>query len=210
MSFLDGSSKDETNLIDLARSMDEFEGYAVGQANRVAWVADALAEKFGLARRDREFLEQAALLHDIGEMRMGRDYIRAARELSAYERLDLERHPVIGEQETAKLDLPKSTQLIVRWHHEWWNGAGYPDRLEAEQIPLSARILRVADAYCALTADRPWRKAISDDDARRHLAEWAALEFDPAMVMAFRDITLPQAAMAENAEEAAPIFSTFS
>src|SRR6478672_2976443 len=115
--------------------MDEFEGYPAGQASRVAWVADALAEKLGVANRDREFLDQAALLHDLGEMRMGRDYIRDDRGLTPQERLDLERHPVIGEQEIAKLELPRSTQLIVRWHHEWWNGTGYPDRLEAEQIP---------------------------------------------------------------------------
>ncbi len=208
MAFLTETAQDD-KLLDLARSMDEFEAYSAGQASRVAWVADALAEKFGLARRDREFLGQAGLLHDIGEMRMGRDYIRAARELTADERLDLERHPVIGEQEISKFDLPKSTQLIVRWHHEWWNGDGYPDRLEAEQIPLSARILRVADAYCALTADRPWRKAMSDTDARRHLTEWAAIEFDPAIVAAFRDIHLPQSAPVSTAEESAPIFSSF-
>jgi HD-GYP domain-containing protein (c-di-GMP phosphodiesterase class II) len=203
----------EDKLPALARSMDEFEGYAAGKASRVAWVADALAEKFGVASRDREFLEQAALLHDLGEMRMGRDYIHADRVLTADERLDLERHPVIGEQEIAKLDLPKSTQLIVRWHHEWWNGTGYPDHLEAEQIPFSARILRVADAYCALTARRPWREAMSDDDARRHLAEWAALEFDPAIVLAFRGIRLPKAAETTNEqrskEAAAEIFSSF-
>ena len=190
--------------------MDDFEGYAAGQASRVAWVADALAEKFGLARRDRDSLEQAALLHDIGEMAMGRDYIRSARKLNPHERLDLERHPVIGEQEIAKLDLPKSVQLIVRWHHEWWNGAGYPDRLESEQIPQSARILRVADAYCSLTADRPWRKAMSDEEARRHLAEWAALEFDPAIVMAFRDIQMPHAAPEPQPVESAPIFSSYA
>ena len=208
MAFLAETTQDD-KVLDLARSMDEFEGYAAGQASRVAWVADALGEKFGLARRDRDFLEQAALLHDIGEMRMGRDYIRANRELTPHEQLDLERHPVIGEQEIAKLDLPKSTQLIVRWHHEWWNGAGYPDCLEAEQIPLSARILRVADAYCSLTADRPWRKAMTDPEARRHLAEWAALEFDPAIVIAFRDIHLPQAAPISAVEESAPIFSSY-
>jgi HD-GYP domain-containing protein (c-di-GMP phosphodiesterase class II) len=203
----------EDKLLDLARSMDEFEGYPAGQASRVAWVADALAEKLGVANRDREFLDQAALLHDLGEMRMGRDYIRDDRGLTPQERLDLERHPVIGEQEIAKLELPRSTQLIVRWHHEWWNGTGYPDRLEAEQIPLSARILRIADAYCSLTADRPWRKAISDDDARRHLNEWAGLEFDPSIVLGFRDIHLPDSAEKTNEqrskEEAAEIFSSF-
>jgi putative nucleotidyltransferase with HDIG domain len=200
---------DEDKLLKLANSMDEFEGYAVGQASRVAWVADALAEKLGFSARDRHSLEQAALLHDIGEMRMARDYMSSGRELTANERLDLERHPVIGEQEAAKLELPKSTQLIIRWHHECWNGTGYPDRLETEQIPLSARVLRVADAYCSLTADRPWRKALSEDDARRHLTEWAALDFDPSIVMAFRDIRLPQAAPARQAEEAAPIFSSY-
>jgi HD-GYP domain-containing protein (c-di-GMP phosphodiesterase class II) len=209
VSFLAATSLAADKLIELARSMDEFEGYAAGQARRVAWVADALAEKFGVASRDRESLEQAALLHDLGEMRMARDYIRADRALSASERLDLERHPVIGEQEIAKLEFPKSTQLIARWHHEWWNGTGYPDRLEAEQIPLSARILHVADSYCSLTADRPWRKAIGDDDARRHLAEWAAIEFDPAIVLTFRDIDLPQHAPQPEAEETAPIFSTY-
>lgn len=187
--------------------MDQFEGYAAGQASRVAWVADALAEKFGLARRDREFLEQAARLHDIGEMSMGRDYIRANRALASSERLDLERHPVIGEQEIARLELAKSTQLIVRWHHESWNGSGYPDRLEAEQIPLSARILRVADAYCSLTADRPWRRPLTDEDARRHLVDWAAIEFDPAIVLAFRDVRLLQTAPESRSETA--IFSTF-
>lgn len=208
MSFL----ANEDKLVKLAHSMDEFEGYADGQANRVAWVADAIAAKLGLARRDRELLEQAALLHDIGEMKMRRDYLCAARDLSPYERLDLERHPVIGEQEIARLGLPKSTQLIVRWHHEWWNGTGYPDRLEAEQIPLSARILRVADSYCSLTAHRPWRKAMPDEDARRHLAEWAGLEYDPAVVLTFREVQVPKAADAPHpidAEDAATIFSSY-
>ena len=210
MGFLAERSKDEDKLLRLAASMDEFERYAAGQASRVAWVADALAERFGLATRDREFLEQAALLHDMGEMRMGRDYIRASRDLTPSERLDLERHPVIGEQEVARLELPKSVQLLVRWHHEWWNGNGYPDHLEAEQIPLAARILHVADAYCSLTADRPWRKSISDADARSHLGKWAAIEFDPAMILAFRDIRLPDETAEREVQDTAPMFSTVS
>jgi HD-GYP domain-containing protein (c-di-GMP phosphodiesterase class II) len=92
---------------------------------------------------------------------------------------------VIGEQETAKLNLPRGVQLLVRWHHEWWNGSGYPDGLVAEQIPLAARILRVADTYASLTSARPFRPAMTDDDARRRLVEWAAIEFDPTIVKAF-------------------------
>ena len=86
---------------------------------------------------------------------MNRDYIRANRILTDEERIDLQRHPVIGEQEVAKRGLSRAVQLLVRWHHEWWNGMGYPDALEREQIPLAARILRVADTYCALPIRGP-------------------------------------------------------
>lgn len=177
-------------LLRSAAAMDEFENYPRGQASRVAWIADALGQMFSLASRDRAFLQQAALLHDIGELTMNREYIGANRALTASELLDLQRHPVIGEQEIAKLGLPRSVQLIVRWHHEWWNGGGYPDGLEGEQIPLAARILRVADTYCALTTERPFRPAISDAEALNYLTLWAAIEFDPAIVIAFRDVKM--------------------
>ena len=116
---------------------------------------------------------------------MDREFIRSPRELSSSERFDLERHPVIGEQETAKLGLPRGVQLIVRWHHEWWNGSGYPDGLESEQIPLAARILRVSDTYAALTAARPHRAANTVEEAKKYLVEWAGIEFDPTVVKAF-------------------------
>jgi HD-GYP domain-containing protein (c-di-GMP phosphodiesterase class II) len=77
----------------------------------------------------------------------------------------------------------------VRWHQEWWNGEGYPDGLRREQIPLAARILRVADTFCALTDNRPFTRAISTAEARKYLAQWAGLELDPAVVHAF--LSLP-------------------
>jgi HD-GYP domain-containing protein (c-di-GMP phosphodiesterase class II) len=116
---------------------------------------------------------------------MKRDYIRRAGALNTDERLDLARHPVIGEQEAARAGADRAAQLMVRWSHEWWNGGGYPDALRREQIPLAARILRVADSYCALTDDRPFRPAGTEDEARRQLAQWAGIEFDPNVVRAF-------------------------
>jgi len=95
---------------------------------------------------------------------------------------------VIGEQETARRGMSRGVQLLVRWHHEWWNGSGYPDALEGEQIPLAARILRVADSYAALTDDRPRRHAMQDEEAKHYMAEWAGLEFDPRVVKAFLSI----------------------
>jgi HD domain len=169
----------------LAASADEFEGYRHPHAGRIAAVADALAKLFNFGRADRASLRIAALAHDLGEAAMRRDYIKRAGALTDDERLDLARHPVIGEQEAARAGADRAAQLTVRWSHEWWNGCGYPDALRREQIPLAARILRVADAYCALTDDRPYRPALAEDEARRRLAEWSGIEFDPRVVRAF-------------------------
>jgi HD-GYP domain-containing protein (c-di-GMP phosphodiesterase class II) len=184
-SILAESTETHQQTLELSSRMDEFEGYASAHGRRIAAIADALAAEFNLASRDRFFLQQAAMLHDIGEVSMNREYIRSNRVLTINERLDLQRHPVIGEQEVARIGLPRGVQLIVRWHHEWWNGSGYPDALESEQIPLAARILRAADTYAALTASRPFRGASSADEAKRYLVEWAGIEFDPAVVRAF-------------------------
>ena len=151
------------------------------------------ARIFNMASHDRHALKQAALIHDIGELVMNRDYIKVNRILTEQEHVDMQRHPVIGEQEAAKRGLSRAVQLLVRWHHEWWNGAGYPDALRREQIPLAARILRVADTYAALTDTRPYSAAISVSEARRYLTEWAGIEFDPAVVNAFLSLeNLPE------------------
>jgi HD-GYP domain-containing protein (c-di-GMP phosphodiesterase class II) len=169
----------------LAAGADEFEGYRHPHAARVARLAEALATHFRLSRADRTSIVFAALLHDVGEVTMNRDYIKRDGPLNEAERLDLARHPVIGEQEAARSGAERAVQLLVRWHHEWFGGGGYPDALRGEQIPLGARILRVADAYAALTDARPWRPAGTEAEARKHLVLWAGIEFDPAVVRAF-------------------------
>src|SRR5262249_4390 len=78
----------------------------------------------------------------------------------------------------------RGAQLLVRWHHEWWNGNGYPDGLRFEQIPLGARILRVADSYASLTDTRSFRKAYSELQPPEYLLEWTGLQFDPQVVRA--------------------------
>lgn len=186
---MENATAKETNLdeklLKLASETDAFEGYANPHATRIAALAEAIARKFNLAAHDRYSLRQAALVHDIGELVMNRDYIKANRILTDEERIDMQRHTVIGEQEAAKNGLSRAVQLLIRWHHEWWNGTGYPDALEREQIPLAARILRVADTYSALTDARPYNLAFSEADARHYLTEWAGLEFDPKIVKAF-------------------------
>lgn len=202
----------------LGRKTDEFEVFLHPHAERIAALADELAKLFTLATKDRQSLRAAALLHDLGEAAMQRDYIRHPHSLTDDERLDLQRHPIIGEQEAAKSGGDRATQLIIRWHHEWWNGGGYPDTLSREEIPLAARILRVADSYAAITDARPYRPAMSAEKARQHMAGWAGIEFDPRIVKALLALdALPELesfavsheAAHEDLEPERPLFSSF-
>jgi len=169
----------------LAKTTDKFERYENSHAQRIADIADEIATAFHLARHDRGSLHAAALLHDLGEVAMERDYIQATGALSSEERIDLARHPVIGEREVSRVGADRAAQLLVRWHHEWWNGAGYPDALRREEIPLTARILRLADSYAAMTDARPFRPAMTEAAAKRELINRAGIEFDPAVVSVF-------------------------
>jgi len=179
---------DQPNAVEVFRDLsvgaDEFERYANPHAGRIAAIAEQIGRSFNLGARDRLSLRIAALAHDLGEMVMDRDYLQRSGPLSDDERIDLARHPVLGEREAAGAGADRGAQLLVRWHHEWWNGNGYPDGLRFEQIPLGARILRVADSYASLTDARPFRRAYSERQAREHLLEWIGLEFDPRVVRA--------------------------
>ena len=187
MSF-DAVEIDQSHAIEVFKNLsvrtDEFEGYSNPHAARIAAIADHLARSFQLGARDRLSLRIAALAHDLGEAAMNRDYMRRAGNLSEDERIDLARHPLLSEREAAAAGADRGAQLLVRWHHEWWNGNGYPDGLRFEQIPLGARILRVADAYASLTDERPFRAAYSEQQARMHMLEWTGLQFDPRVVRA--------------------------
>jgi len=185
---IEAIESDHFATIEVFRSLslrtDEFEGYPNAHATRIAAIADQLAKTFSLGARDRFSLRVAALAHDLGETLMDRDYIRRQGPLSEDERVDLARHPLLSEREAGFAGADRGAQLLVRWHHEWWNGSGYPDGLRFEQIPLGARILRVADAYASLTDARPFREPFSEQQAREHILEWTGLEFDPRVVRA--------------------------
>src|SRR6266446_5688875 len=207
MSF-DAINGDQQTVIEVFRNLsagaDEFEGYANPHSGRIAVIADHIGRSFNLGARDRFSLRIAALAHDLGEVIMNRDYIRGRGALSDDERIDLARHPLLGEREAAGAGADRGAQLLVRWHHEWWNGNGYPDGLRFEQIPLGARILRVADTYASLTDARPFRKAYTERQAREHLLEWTGLEFDPRVVRALLSLEPFKELKGYGREEEAP------
>ncbi|HEX4950037.1 MAG TPA: HD domain-containing phosphohydrolase [Blastocatellia bacterium] len=182
----------EASLMELAAEIDLVEEYSAPHGTFIARMAESLGSHFGLRDSDLSALKQAGLAHDLGERVMKREYFGRRGELTWDERFDLWRHPILGEQAAAQRGLPRQAQLLIRWHHEWWNGRGYPDNLAGEAIPLGARILRVVDTYSALISDRPYRERFDEATARQIIADRAGIEFDPQVVKAFLEIVNSQ------------------
>jgi hypothetical protein len=149
---------------------------------QMALLAESLAAKLGLVRLDVEAVVEAALLHDIGLYEMAPTYLSNPGPLSTEQRMDLWRHSILGEQAMAKRSASRHSQLLVRWHHEWWNGSGYPDMLSFEEIPIGARILHAVEMYSALIADRPYRPALDPGQAKEMLRGSAGVQCDPFVV----------------------------
>ena len=176
-----GKTREET-INRLADRIDSFEKYTQPHSRLIAALAARLARRFGLATPDIEAITEAALLHDIGLYAMSPSYHALTRPLSFEARLDLWRHSIIGEQQMAKRDSLRHAQLLVRWHHEWWNGSGYPDMLAFEDIPIGARIIRAVELCAALLSDRPYRAALDEQQAVETLISSAGIECDPYVV----------------------------
>ena len=178
-----GKAREEA-ITRLADRIDNFKHYSRPHSRLMADLATHLARRLGLTQFDIHAIAEAAFLHDIGLHAMTPAYQAAPGPLSFEERMDLWRHPIIGEQQMAKRDAMRHAQLLVRWHHEWWNGTGYPDQLSFEDIPIGARLLRAVELYSALIADRPYRAALSHEQAIDTLKASAGVECDPYVVKA--------------------------
>jgi HD-GYP domain-containing protein (c-di-GMP phosphodiesterase class II) len=156
-----------------------------GSGERVAGIASSIAEQLDVAARVRDDLYVAALLRDVGELGIDRKVLETAGELSEEQREVVRRHPVLGETILVALAFLGEASRVVRAHHERWDGTGYPDRLAAEEIPLGARILSVADAFVAMTSERTYRAALRPADAMALLIAARGQAFDPRVVDAF-------------------------
>ncbi|MDZ7705688.1 MAG: HD domain-containing protein [Trueperaceae bacterium] len=177
-----------TSFNDKVENTDRFEHYSPGHARRVAETAVALAEGLMLDTEQIRIVKTSALLHDIGEVIQKHKFYGAPRKLSVEEIVEMWQHSLIGEREVARRGFGREEQLLVRWHHEFYNGSGYPDFLFGPDIPRGARIIRMADTWDALTHDRPWRKAYSFDDSVEEIKLGAGNEFDPELVLLFLDL----------------------
>lgn len=167
---------------------DRFEHYAPGHARRVAEVALALCEGMGMPEEEMRMVKTAALMHDIGEVMQRHKFYGAPRPLTVEETVEMWQHSIIGEREVARRGFGRPEQLLVRWHHEHWNGQGYPDMIFGPDIPIGARVIRIADTWDALTHKRPWRLEFPLEQALDEMKLGAGNEFDPDLIGLFLDL----------------------
>ncbi|MEA2510296.1 MAG: hypothetical protein QOG21_2378 [Actinomycetota bacterium] len=169
----------------LANALEAKDEHTSAHARSITDMAVAVGEEMGLDSDVLKRLELGALFHDIGKIGIQADILLKPGPLSASERLTMETHPELGEQIISPIERLRDVRPIVRHCHERWDGAGYPDRMEAEEIPLEARIVFVCDAFHAMTTDRVYRKRLSLPEALRRLNAGAGSQFDPAVVEIF-------------------------
>jgi diguanylate cyclase (GGDEF)-like protein len=172
----------------LAGALEAQDQYTSDHAHALAEMAVAVGAVLGLPSESLRELELAALFHDIGKIGVPSEIIRKPGPLTTDERRIMDKHPEIGEQILAPVPFLQPIRPIVRACHERWDGNGYPDGLVGAEIPLAARIVFVCDAYHAMTTDRPYRRALPEQQALVRLRRAAGTQFDPKIVEAFLDL----------------------
>jgi putative two-component system response regulator len=174
-----------STLKTLNRILEARDQYTRIHSQKVSEYALKIAQELGFSQDEQEVMYQTALLHDIGKVGVAEMILNKPDKLSPQEWSEIKKHAQIGEEFLAPLKALHIEQSMIRHHHERYDGRGYPDRLKGEDIPLYARILAVADAYEAMTSQRPYRKPISQSEAIAELKRCSGTQFDPEIVKAF-------------------------
>jgi diguanylate cyclase (GGDEF)-like protein/putative nucleotidyltransferase with HDIG domain len=172
----------------LARAIQAKDEGGSRHVERVQYYATALARSLELSEQDRQAVEIAALLHDIGKLAVPEHILSKPGPLTPDERKKMQMHAQIGAEIVSAVPFPCPVAPLIRSHHERWDGKGYPAGLRGEQIPVGARVLSVVDFFDAMTSGRPYRPALSPEEALRLLQSEAGKAFDPAIVARFTEL----------------------
>jgi len=190
----------------LAAAIDARDTYTLGHSARVSQLSTAIAREMGFGDGQVEEVEIASLFHDVGKIKMPDSILHKRGRLDPDERREMMRHPEYGAEILTKAQSLFKYIPLVRHHHEWFDGSGYPDGLSGDRIPVAAAIVALADAFDAMTSDRPYRTAMTRDEAMAKIEEFSGKQFDPAVVRIFRKIIEEQQAReAEPTEPSRPL-----
>ncbi len=169
----------------LAATVDARDPYTYGHSERVAYISETIGRAIGLSMDELVNLHAAALLHDIGKVGVPDSILTKPGRLTEDEWRVMGRHPVEGARIVGHVTELAALVPMIRHHHEWYDGTGYPDRLKGEDIPLGARIISIADAYDTMTTQRPYRDTVSEEEALEELRRCSGTQFDLELVRAF-------------------------
>jgi len=169
----------------LAAAIDARDTYTLGHSTRVAQLSVDLGRDLGLNASELEELEIACLFHDVGKIKIPDSILLKKGELDIQEKREMMRHPEYGAEILSNARTLLKYIPAVRHHHERYDGAGYPDGLVGQKIPLTAAIISLADMYDAVTSDRPYRKALSEEQAQAEIVALAGMQFDPELATRF-------------------------
>jgi diguanylate cyclase (GGDEF)-like protein len=172
----------------LAVALEAKDAYTAEHARSIVDQAEAVGRRLGMDEQELKDLRLGAAFHDIGKIAIPESILNKRGPLTPEERATVERHTVIGEQILAPVEFLASVRRLVRHEHERWDGSGYPDRLAGEAIPLGSRIILACDALHAMTSDRPYRKAMSCEEAHAELRRHSGTQFDSRVVEALLEV----------------------
>ena len=172
-------------LVVLANTIDQRDTYTYQHSARVAGYVGHIAARLNLPADEIDLIVSAAQVHDLGKIAIDNRILFKEGPLTDEERRQVNLHPAAGAELAGQFSMYGEGADIIRYHHERWNGSGYPDGLAGEAIPLGARIIAVADVYDAMTSDRPYRRALSHEVALSELIRGSGTQFDSRVVEAF-------------------------
>jgi len=174
------------SLFVLANAIEARDSYTHAHMKRLSEYSTALAAELKWDDARMEALEFGAILHDIGKIYVPESVLRKDGKLTEDEWVEMRKHPEVGARMIRDIPYLAVALPMVLYHHERWDGEGYPEGLQGEKIPIAARLLSIADAFDAMTSDRPYRKALSSSDAYQEILDGSGKQFDPGMVDALR------------------------
>ncbi len=169
----------------LASALEAKDRYTAGHSQRVAKISAAIARAMGLPQETNEKLQLAGLVHDVGKIGVRESILNKPGHLTDDELHHIQMHPEVGQHILTPISVDEEILKTVRGHHEHYDGTGYPDGLKQNEIPLGSRIIAVADAYEAMTSNRPYREALSDKAALIEIERGEGTQFDPEVVEVF-------------------------
>ncbi len=169
----------------LAEAIEKRDPYTGGHTKRVVKYSLMIADEMGVHGDERDRLRMAALLHDVGKIGIDDSVLRKPARLDEAEFEKMKAHPSIGADMLGKISQISTIIPGILYHHEWYNGKGYPDGISGERLPQIAKIISIADTYDAMTTDRPYRKGLTHEFAIAELRKFSGTQFDPAIVEVF-------------------------